>query len=126
VGDDRVHAILGSAELDDGALRRGQVDGLRAIVPRIVASQHDTFLDDGMKDRADDVEGAVDARPSVEDEDAHLLAGADLERVVFVLVGNAVEDDVVGRRRRGRGLGEAGGTERRIAFGPNTEGEKCF
>ena len=47
---------------------------------------------------------AVDVRPGVEDEDPHAALGRDLDRVVLVLVGDAVEDDEVGGRRRGVGL----------------------
>ena len=46
--------------------------------------------------------------PAFEHEDPDRLAGADLDRRVDVLVGDAVEDHEVGSRRRGHGLGEVG------------------
>ena len=68
--------------------------------PAIALGEADALLDDRVEDRADDVERAVDVRPGVEDEDPHAALGRDLDRVVLVLVGDAVEDDEVGRRAR--------------------------
>ncbi len=51
-----------------------------------------------MEDRADDVEAGVDVRPLIEDEGTNVLTGLDLDRIVLVLVGDAVPDDEVGSR----------------------------
>ena len=73
----------------------------RPSCPRCPRLQVDALLDDLVEDRPDHVEARVDARAGVEDEDAHRLAHRDLDRVVGVLVGDAVEDHEV----RGRGAG---------------------
>ena len=101
------------AELDDRALGRREVDGLRAPTARVAAREADALLDDGVEDRAHDVERAVDRRPGIEDEDPDPPLGRDRDRVVLVLVGDAVEDDEVGRGGGLVGLGVVG----RLALG---------
>ena len=108
-----IHPVFPRAELDDRTLGRREVDRLAAPAAGVALGEADAFLDDGVEDRADDVERAVDVRPDVEDEDPNATLGRDLDRIVLVLVGDAVEDDEVGGRRRGVGLGVVG----RLALG---------
>src|SRR5690349_13455033 len=83
-----VQALLGQAKLDDRALCRGEIDRLRAPVTLVALLQHDAFFDHRIKDCAYDMERAVDARAGVQHEYPHPLAHADLQRVIFVLVGH--------------------------------------
>ena len=75
-------------------------------LPSLPALELDALLDDGVEDGADDVERAVHGRSRVEHEEAHAVVGVDLERRVLVLVGDAVEHDVVGRGRGRHRLGQ--------------------
>ena len=100
VGHHRVQAVLGGANSTIAPWAGDRSTACEPQLPALPCGQPDALLDDRVEDRADDVERAVDARPGVEHEDAHPLAGRDLERRVDVLVGDAVEDDEVGRRAR--------------------------
>ena len=103
VGDDRVQAVLGGRELDDRALRRRR--GRPPASPscrRCPASRRTPSLVTVSKIVPTTWNELSIVRPGVEDEDPDALAGPDLERGVLVLVGDAVEDDEVGRRGRGR------------------------
>src|SRR5215207_4340020 len=74
VRHDRVQPILGSARLDDRALRWCQVYSLRAVLLGVVAAQRHTLLDHRVEDRADDMERAIDIWAGVQHKDPHALA----------------------------------------------------
>ena len=109
VGDERVHAVLDRRELDDRALGGREVHGLGAPAVGVAALERDALLGHGVEDGPHDVVGAVLVGPGVEHEHPHAPAGLHRDRVVLVLVGDAVEDDEVRGRGRLVGLGVVGG-----------------
>ena len=104
MADKGVQPVLGGSHLDYGTLSGREIDGLGTPVAVVTGLQVDTFFDDIVKDRADDVERRVDRRAGVEHEQTHVFAGRDLDRVVGILRCHPVEHHEVGSGRRLIGL----------------------